>query len=83
MKSQDYIPAYLRPFVVSQDDSLYTPVDHATWRFILKVSKRFFAKNAHEKYLNGLIETGISTERIPLIEEMDQRLAQFGPLENL
>ncbi|MFM2153609.1 MAG: hypothetical protein RL199_2044, partial [Pseudomonadota bacterium] len=64
------IPDHLRPFIARQDPSLYTPIDHAAWRFILKVSKAFFAKTAHRKYLDGLDETGISSERIPLISEM-------------
>jgi phenylalanine-4-hydroxylase len=53
-------------------------MDHASWRYILKISKVFFAKNAHQKYQDGLRETGISTDRIPLIDEMDQKLRKFG-----
>lgn len=66
------------PFIVRQDPSLYTAIDHASWRFILKISKRFFATHAHQKYLDGLVETGISTERIPLVSEMDSCLRKFG-----
>jgi phenylalanine-4-hydroxylase len=66
------------PFIVRQDPSLYTAIDHASWRFILKISKRFFSTHAHQKYLDGLVETGISTERIPLISEMDSCLRKFG-----
>lgn len=72
------IPEYLRPYIVEQDASLYTPIDHASWRFIMKISRAFFAKHAHRKYLDGLAETGISSERIPLIEEMDQCLRKFN-----
>jgi phenylalanine-4-hydroxylase len=72
------IPVHLLPHIVQQDASLYTPIDHASWRFILRISKAFFAKHAHQKYLDGLEETGISSERIPLIEEMDQKLRRFG-----
>ena len=72
------IPEHLLPYIAKQDASLYTPIDHASWRFILRVSRDFFSKNAHQKYLDGLKETGISTERIPLIEEMDHCLRRFG-----
>ena len=72
------LPSYLRPFIATQDESLYTAMDHAAWRFILKVSRKFFATRAHRKYLDGLEETGISVERIPLISEMDEKLSQFG-----
>jgi len=72
------IPEHLRPFIAVQDPSLYTPMDHASWRYILRVSKAFFAEHAHSKYLKGLEETGISTERIPLVSEMDAHLKRFG-----
>lgn len=75
---QSFVPEHLRPFIAKQDASLYTPMDHASWRFILRISRGFFAQNAHRKYLAGLEETGISTERIPLIEEMDAKLKRFG-----
>lgn len=81
MKTQnptDQIPDYLKSYIVQQDPSLYTPMDHASWRYILKISQAFFAKHAHQKYQDGLQETGISTDRIPLIEEMDTRLSKFG-----
>jgi len=72
------IPDYLRTYIVQQDPSLYTPMDHASWRYILKIAQVFFARHAHPLYLNGLRETGISTERIPLISEMDEKLSRFG-----
>ncbi len=72
------IPEHLRPFIAKQEASLYTPMDHASWRFVLRVSKAYFSSKAHPKYLRGLEEAGISLERIPLIEEMDERLQKFG-----
>ncbi len=77
-RSIEQIPAYLQPFIAKQNASLYTPIDHAGWRFILKIGHGFFKAHAHGKYLNGLRETGISTEKIPLISEMDECLQKFG-----
>jgi phenylalanine-4-hydroxylase len=74
----EQIPDYLQPYIVQQDASYYTSIDHASWRFILKISQAFFAKHAHQMYLDGLKATGISTDRIPLIEEMDQCLRKFN-----
>lgn len=74
----DIIPEYLAHYVVRQDPTLYTAMDQAAWRFILKVSQHFFKTHAHQKYLDGLAATGISTDRIPLISEMDAKLKQFG-----
>jgi phenylalanine-4-hydroxylase len=72
------IPAHLRVYVSKQHYDLYTPIDHAAWRFILRAGRAFYATHAHPKYLEGLHETGISSERIPRIEEMDAALRRFG-----
>lgn len=77
-RSVDRLPAHLRAFVVEQAEGLYTPMDHAGWRYILRVSRDFFKEHAHQKYLDGLTETGISVESIPRIDEMDLCLSQFG-----
>ncbi|MGE0614765.1 MAG: aromatic amino acid hydroxylase [Bacteriovoracia bacterium] len=78
LKPLESIPEHLLPFVSKQDPTLYTPMDHASWRYILRVSRAFFRDHAHQKYMAGLAETGISVERIPLIEEMDGCLRRFG-----
>ena len=72
------IPEHLRHFIAEQDPNSYTAIDHACWRYIMRVSKAFFKDHAHEKYLTGLEQTGISTDRIPLISEMDEKLRRFG-----
>jgi len=72
------IPEHLQEYITEQDPSLYTPEDHASWRFIMAVSKKFFTSHAHPLYLKGLEATGISTERIPLISEMDAALRKMG-----
>lgn len=72
------IPEHLQAFIAQQDPTMYTAIDHAGWRYILRVSRRFFGDHAHQKYLDGLAETGIATERIPLISEMDACLRRFG-----
>jgi phenylalanine-4-hydroxylase len=72
------IPEYLNQYVAEQNYELYSPIDHATWRYILRVSQRHFAKHAHAVYLDGLEQTGIEIERIPRIKEMDEKLKKFG-----
>lgn len=73
----EQIPRHLQAYIARQDASLYTSMDHASWRFVMKLSRAFFSDQAHQKYLDGLRETGISTERIPLISEMDECLRRF------
>jgi len=73
----DEIPAHLVRYLSVQDYSLYTPIDQAVWRYICKVAAPFFDDHAHELYLQGLVQTGISSERIPRVEEMDRALRRF------
>jgi phenylalanine-4-hydroxylase len=74
----DPIPEHLLPYVVAQEPERYTPMDHAVWRFILKIGSVTLKDAAHPHYLCGLAATGISVERIPLISEMDACLRRFG-----
>ncbi|MEZ4816276.1 MAG: aromatic amino acid hydroxylase [Bdellovibrionota bacterium] len=77
-KALDQIPEYLLPYTTTQKPDMYSLIDHSVWRFIMKISSDFFADTAHTKYLEGLKETGISIERIPLVSEMDAKLKKIG-----
>lgn len=72
------IPAHLQAWIVEQRPEFYTAIDHAAWRYILRVSGAHFKHAAHEAYLEGLRVTGISAERIPLIQEMDEKMKRIG-----
>jgi len=72
------VPVHLREFVVEQDYDRYTPIDHAVWRYVMRQNSSFLGKTAHSAYLEGLRTSGISIERIPNIEEMNQCLSQIG-----
>ena len=78
MRAAKNIPKHLKRFTLQQDYKLYTPIDQAGWRFIMNLSKDFFKDHAHSKYLSGLPATGISTEYIPRIGEMDKCLKRLG-----
>jgi phenylalanine-4-hydroxylase len=72
------LPPHLRRYVVDQQYERYTPRDHAVWRHILRRLVRHLAHRAHPAYLRGLAATGIGTERIPSMDEMNERLARLG-----
>src|SRR5207249_4615979 len=55
----------------------YTSVDHAVWRFIMRQNIFFLKEYAHKVYFKRLLNTGISFERIPRIEEMNDILAKI------
>ena len=52
-----FIPPHLRKFIVEQNYENYTAIDHAVWRFIMRISRVFFEKYAHISYLDGLKKT--------------------------
>ena len=70
-------PKHLLQFAVDQRYDDYTSVDHAVWRFIMRQNIFFLKEYAHKVYFQGLLNTGISFERIPRIEEMNDILAKI------
>lgn len=76
--TKERIPEYLWAYVVEQNYDKYTPREQATWRFIMRQSKEYFSRHAHSVYLDGLEQTGIPLERIPDIDEMDEKLSRYG-----
>jgi phenylalanine-4-hydroxylase len=72
------LPRHLLQFAVDQRYDEYTPVDHAVWRFIMRQNIFFLREYAHKVYFQGLLDTGISFDRIPRIEEMNDILGRIG-----
>jgi len=70
-------PKHLLQFAVDQRYDDYTPVDHAVWRFIMRQNVFFLREYAHKVYFQGLLDTGISFERIPRIQEMNDILGKI------
>src|SRR5215831_14764361 len=70
-------PKHLLQFAVDQRYDDYTSVDHAVWRFIMRQNIFFLKEYAHKVYFQGLLDTGISFERIPRIEEMNDILGRI------
>jgi phenylalanine-4-hydroxylase len=71
------LPKHLLQFAVDQRFDDYTPVDHAVWRFIMRQNGFFLKEYAHKVYFQGLLDTGISFERIPRIQEMNDILGRI------
>ena len=78
LKTYQRLPGYLKEFVVDQNYESYTWREHATWRFIMRQARNYFADHAHEIYQLGIEKTGISISQIPNIEHMDEVLNKFG-----
>lgn len=71
------IPDHLRKYVVEQNYARYSPEDQAVWRYIMRQLIGYLSVHAHPIYLEGLRKSGISSERIPLITDVDKHLNDF------
>ena len=77
-KARENLPPRLLEHTVAQDYSLYTEIDQAVWRYIMKVSIPFFKNNAHKSYIEGLEMIGIPVEHIPQVNEIDRKLDNYN-----
>jgi phenylalanine-4-hydroxylase len=78
MDPQSSVPGHLRRFIVRQDYEKYNEQDHAVWRFVVLQTHSRLLSTAHEAYAKGFEAAGISVDRIPRIDEMNDRLGRFG-----
>ncbi|MAV58693.1 MAG: phenylalanine 4-monooxygenase [Candidatus Marinimicrobia bacterium] len=76
-QARNNLPKYLNKYITTQDYSKYNAIDQAVWRYIMFISVPFYKKYAHSVYLEGLEKTGIPINRIPKIDEMDEKLDRF------
>ena len=72
------LPPHLKRYVVDQDYPSYTPRDQAVWRHVMKRLLSHLENKAHPAYLRGLAETGVNLDRIPRLEEMNEKLSRLG-----
>ncbi|WP_066069429.1 aromatic amino acid hydroxylase [Neobacillus soli] len=77
-KGTKKVPVQLQPFISKQYYQRYTPIDHAVWRFVMRQNHYFLKEIAHPAYVNGLIDSGIKTESIPKVDDMNTSLAKVG-----
>ena len=74
----DRLPKHLKQFVKPQNYELYTPIDQAVWRFVMRKNVSYLSRVAHESYLEGLKDTGISIDAIPNMYGMNRILKKIG-----
>lgn len=77
-KSRKQIPAHLRQFVSEQHYEEYTPIDHAVWRYVMRQNHHALKDTAHPAYVEGLRASGIDTEAIPNVSDMNEHLSKIG-----
>lgn len=72
------LPEHLRKYIVDQEYEHYTPVDHALWRYVMRQNYRFLKDAAYYPYIPGLKKAGLTIEKIPSLQEINDALAEIG-----
>lgn len=72
------LPKHLKQFIVAQHYDHYTPVDHAVWRYVMRQNYSYLKNVAYYPYIPGLEQAGLSIEKIPNLQEMNDALGQIG-----
>ncbi|WP_299762951.1 aromatic amino acid hydroxylase [uncultured Dokdonia sp.] len=74
----DRLPPHLKQYIKPQNYEEYTPINQAVWRYVMRKNVDYLAKVAHESYLDGLRQTGISIDQIPSMYGMNRILKEIG-----
>ena len=72
------LPRHLRQFIVEQHYEKYTPIDQAVWRYVMRKNYSYLKDVAYYPYIKGLQRAGLSIERIPDLQTMNDNLAKLG-----
>jgi phenylalanine-4-hydroxylase len=72
------LPAHLKQFIVEQHYGHYTPIDHAVWRYVMRQNYSYLKNIAYYPYIPGLQAAGLTIEKIPDLQEMNDALAKIG-----
>ena len=72
------LPAHLKQYIVDQHYEHYTPIDHAVWRYVMRQNYSYLKDVAYYPYIPGLEKAGLTIEKIPSLQEMNDALAKIG-----
>lgn len=72
------LPLHLRQYLVEQHYERYTPIDQAVWRYVMRQNHACLKDLAYYPYIPGLRKAGLSIERIPDLQRMNDALGRIG-----
>src|SRR6476469_7568770 len=72
------LPSHLKQYIVPQQYERYTPIDHAVWRYVMRQNYSYLKDVAYYPYIKGLSRAGLSIERIPDLQTMNDNLGKIG-----
>ena len=68
------LPLHLKKYIVDQVYEKYTPVDHAVWRYVMRQNYSYLKNVAYYPYIPGLKKAGLTIEKIPSLQEINDAL---------
>ncbi|WP_136465820.1 aromatic amino acid hydroxylase [Flagellimonas onchidii] len=74
----DKLPKHLKQFIKPQNYEDYSAIDQAVWRYVMRKNVDYLSKVAHQSYVEGLEQTGISIDHIPNMYGMNRILKEIG-----
>lgn len=72
------LPEHLKKYIVDQEYDRYTPVDHALWRYVMRQNYSYLKDAAYYPYIPGLKKAGLTIEKIPSLQEINDALSEIG-----
>ncbi|MGB4724708.1 MAG: aromatic amino acid hydroxylase, partial [Sediminibacterium sp.] len=72
------LPEHLAKYIVDQHYEKYTPIDHAVWRYVMRQNYSYLKDAAYYPYIPGLKMAGLTIEKIPSLQEINDALANIG-----
>ncbi len=72
------LPLHLKQYIVAQHYERYTPIDQAVWRYVMRQNYSYLKDVAYYPYIPGLRAAGLSIERIPDLQTMNDNLKKIG-----
>jgi phenylalanine-4-hydroxylase len=71
------LPLHLKKYIIEQAYDKYTPVDHAVWRYVMRQNYSYLKNVAYYPYIPGLKKAGLTIEKIPSLQEINDALAEI------
>jgi phenylalanine-4-hydroxylase len=72
------LPLHLRKYIVEQEYEKYTSINHAVWRYVMRQNYSFLKNVAYYPYIPGLKKAGLTIEKIPSLQEINDALQEIG-----
>lgn len=72
------LPDYLKQYVVDQHYERYTAIDHAVWRYVMRQNYSYLKNVAYYPYIKGLEQAGLSIEKVPDMQQVNDKLGEIG-----